>query len=1012
MGDLDDAGAEQVPAQLLAAVAEAKGRDRLAPVTVVTSSGYASVFVRHALATGDDTSTYRGIANVNATTLEGLVHSLGVPLLASRGLRPASASIRLEALRTEALGGGGWLGHFAEHPRALGALERALHELQRCPPAVLEAIGQTNAQSDTLVSLLRAVRRRLRARGFADEFDVACAALEAVRAGGTSTNELGTLLTWQLGRCPRPEATALRHLGARDIDEGADVPAELATFCEVRPCADTDEEARTAVRAVLGAAENGVSLWRQAIFHPPGAGYARLVHQHLAASGLTTNGPGVRFLDRCATARALLGLLELAGGDWERNQVATWFTSAPVVAGPQGRPVPASRWDALSAAAGVIRGARQWSERLARRASNHDADATEAETMSEFVSGLISRTTPPGGTWTDHARWAADLLDRYLDPEASADPWPAGELAAVAQVRGLVESLGDLDQVSEGTDLTSFRLTLKVLLERTDIDKREPGGGGFGDGVFVAPFGASRGLRFHQVVVCGLADELVPGPTGVDPLLGEDIRLSDTSGTLRTRVTRHEELRDDLAHAVGAGTSRRVATLPNCDPRTGRSHSPSRWLHTLAPSSTPWRPVDSFAAGIAGSGPALSGPDLELRALERWVSCGGTAARSPVAQADPRLAAGYEAITGRAGSDFTRFDGSVGTGMVSPFDPDTPVSATRFETYAHCPRRYLLERALRVSRRVLPEELWRIEPVERGSLVHAILEEYVAERIAGAGRSLERLLTIAGNHLDETEASGLVGKRLLWRMDRAAILRELRRFHCEEGDLRPLSVESAFGIDETDAPPVTIPLEDGREVRFRGSADRVDRTPSGHLVVSDYKTGRQSRLSALLRDPVAAGTLLQLPLYGIAARARFGTEDGGLVHARYWLLSSERSAPCYHLVVTEEVEERFHQVIGRIASGVDAGCFPGVPGHALYDGRFENCRTCDFDTVCPPGRERQWSRKHSDPKLAPVIGLLYDEVPDSLAGAVVKGFVDPDEEQTEKHLDDSAGSRSSCDRRR
>jgi hypothetical protein len=35
-----------------------------------------------------------------------------------------------------------------------------------------------------------------------------------------------------------------------------------------------------------------------------------------------------------------------------------------------------------------------------------------------------------------------------------------------------------------------------------------------------------------------------------------------------------------------------------------------------------------------------------------------------------------------------------------------------------------------------------------------------------------------------------------------------------------------------------------------------------------------------------------------------------------------------------------------------------------------------------------------------------------LAGAVVKGFVDPDEEQTEKHLDDSAGSRSSCDRRR
>ena len=48
--------------------------------------------------------------------------------------------------------------------------------------------------------------------------------------------------------------------------------------------------------------------------------------------------------------------------------------------------------------------------------------------------------------------------------------------------------------------------------------------------------------------------------------------------------------------------------------------------------------------------------------------------------------------------------------------------------------------------------------------------------------------------------------------------------------------------------------------------------PAGHLVVSDYKTGRQSGLADLTKDPVAAGTLLQLPLYGLAARARFGSE--------------------------------------------------------------------------------------------------------------------------------------------
>ena len=105
-------------------------------------------------------------------------------------------------------------------------------------------------------------------------------------------------------------------------------------------------------------------------------------------------------------------------------------------------------------------------------------------------------------------------------------------------------------------------------------------------------------------------------------------------------------------------------------------------------------------------------------------------------------------------------------------------------------------------------------------------------------------------------------------------------------------------------------------------------------MVSDYKTGRQGHLSDLIRDPVAAGKLLQLPLYAMAALDRFGGERP--VHARYWLLSGERSAPCFHLVVTDSVETRFRQVVGLIADGVEDGCFPGVPG-AASNGRFANC---------------------------------------------------------------------------
>jgi hypothetical protein len=158
-------------------------------------------------------------------------------------------------------------------------------------------------------------------------------------------------------------------------------------------------------------------------------------------------------------------------------------------------------------------------------------------------------------------------------------------------------------------------------------------------------------------------------------------------------------------------------------------------------------------------------------------------------------------------------------------------------------------------------------------------------------------------------------------------------------------------------------------------------------MVSDYKTGRQGHLADLTRDPVAGGKLLQLPLYALAARDRFG--GPGPVHARYWLLSGERSAPCFHLVVNDRVENRFRQVVGQIADGVEGGCFPGVPGTPMYGG-FVHCNSCDFNDICPPTRDRQWGRSYTTPELRGVVALVNGDVPDGLVGAVVKKFVDPD----------------------
>jgi hypothetical protein len=81
-------------------------------------------------------------------------------------------------------------------------------------------------------------------------------------------------------------------------------------------------------------------------------------------------------------------------------------------------------------------------------------------------------------------------------------------------------------------------------------------------------------------------------------------------------------------------------------------------------------------------------------------------------------------------------------------------------------------------------------------------------------------------------------------------------------------------------------------------------------------------------------------------------------------------------------------VLALIAGAVEAGAFPGAPTEKPGDRQFDTCRFCDFDSVCPVTRDRQWARKSGAPGVAPVLALMHAEVPDDLAGAVVDDFGD------------------------
>ena len=137
--------------------------------------------------------------------------------------------------------------------------------------------------------------------------------------------------------------------------------------------------------------------------------------------------------------------------------------------------------------------------------------------------------------------------------------------------------------------------------------------------------------------------------------------------------------------------------------------------------------------------------------------------------------------------------------------------------------------------------------------------------MTGWSRSAARLC-------DRAEALGITGRPIFWQRDRRRILNDLGLFLVEDSRHRrthgtsPLAAELAFGFDGGLA-AVEVPLPDGRVLRVRGRIDRVDRGADGTVHVTDYKTGSTYGYGDLDQgDPVAAGTKLQLPIYGLAGR--------------------------------------------------------------------------------------------------------------------------------------------------
>ncbi|MCU1426298.1 MAG: ATP-dependent nuclease subunit B-like protein [Actinomycetia bacterium] len=1027
------------------AVARHKHDDPLRPVSVVVPTNYVGVSARRMLADGTlgpVTSHGAGVVGITFLTLYRLAELLGAPRLAGQGRRPVSTPVLGAAVRQELAGNPGLFRDVAEHPTTEQSLVAAHRELSNCSAADLDRLTRASARAADVVRVHRAVRRALADHWF-DERDLMDAAIAALEAGSPVLADIGALVCYLPQAVHEPAAAMVRAVASRtDVVviagnsgvERADAlvdralqrlglptagPAAAVTpphATRVYSASDADDEVRAVVRAVMDALREGVPLERMAILYGSRDPYGRLVSEQLDAAGVAYNGAAVRRLAESVLGRSLLALLALPDHDFRRQDVIGLLGSG--VAHHKRAFAPSAAYARVSRRAGVVAGVGQWSARLARFAGEQDDEAVAelAQTDHEprphryerdarYARGLLALVTDLardldeaniGPRWSEKARWAHRLVHDYLadDGRRAFQGWPDAEQRAADQVESALDRLAGLDRVEPAPTLAVFRRTLEL-----ELDAAAERVGRLGDGIVVGNVSLGMGLDLDRVFVLGLAEGTFPSHVREDSLL-PDAERRLAGDALALRAHRTDDDHRMLLAALASTRGERVLTYPRGDLRRSTQRMPSRFLRDTVEAlcdrrlaadelerfNAPWlMHVPSFAAGIARASFPATEQEYRLRDLLDHTDTGTSISSHSLRSRDVVFDRAVECTLSRASKQFTRFDGNLShLSIESPTDPHIVVSPTRLEAWAACPHEYLMGSILRVEIPERPEELYEISPLDKGSLMHAALDRFLAEVLARPGGPPEsnerwpeadrRRLAVVGAELcDEYEARGLTGRHVFWDRDRRRILADLDRFLSEDDRVRatdglvPVATEFAFGL-RGEGEPVEVPLSDGRSVRFRGSADRVDRAHDDALVVVDYKTGGKYGYTQISEaNPDVGGRRLQLPVYAHAVRKQFG-EASTPVEAAYWFITSKQSFARVALPLTRAVGERIDDVLRTIVDGIGNGVFP-CRVEPPTTSPFRPRTYIDPDARGTRDRYREWQRKRDAPKLAEYVAL-------------------------------------------
>ena len=196
-------------------------------------------------------------------------------------------------------------------------------------------------------------------------------------------------------------------------------------------------------------------------------------------------------------------------------------------------------------------------------------------------------------------------------------------------------------------------------------------------------------------------------------------------------------------------------------------------------------------------------------------------------------------------------------------------------------------------------------------------------------------------------------------------LREwLRRASEDDSGYVPWRFELSFGLADSGAQrrqadphstPKPVDLDCG--IQLRGSIDLVERHSSGHIRISDHKTGKADGEDGQI---IAGGKSLQPALYALVAEKLFRGElkvDCG----RLYFCTSTGGFSEITVPLDRQTRSSIAQVAEIIGEALDKPFLPAAPAE-------RQCAWCDYQPVCGPYEELRTRRKPKR-QLAPLLKL-------------------------------------------